>query len=190
MPTGGGWYNVGSSAQVSVPPEIDYVNGTRRVFAGWAGDYSGISNNASLGVNSPKSLNAQWKTQYLVTFRVAGLPNSTMLQLELGNVSYNLPATSSYETWVDGGTDIYPRLNATITNGIINYQFTGWRNSTGAVNQDPLTINAPNYYVASYVPQLSLPAIPGFPIEGIIVGIFLGLLAGIMKRKRRCIYMA
>jgi hypothetical protein len=182
---GGGWYDAGSSVQASVPAEIDYANGTRRVFAGWSGDYSGASNNAALGVDAPKTLNAQWKTQYLVTFAVNGLPNSTILQFRLANISSHLPATSTYQTWVDSGAAIDPRLNETIAVGIINYEFTGWRNSTGATIQDPLTVNGPNMYVASYTTQLNLPAIPGFPIEAILTGILLGLTAEIMKRKTR-----
>ena len=182
---GGGWYDVGSSVQASVPPEIDYANGTRRVFAGWSGDYSGASNNAALGVDGPKTLNAQWKTQYLVTFAVNGLPNSTILQFRLANSSFHLPATSSYQDWIDKDATIDPTLNDTITVGIISYQFTGWRNSTGATVQNPLTISAPNTYVASYTTQLSLPAIPGFPIEAIIAGILLGLTVEITKRKTR-----
>jgi hypothetical protein len=147
------------------------------------GDYSGTSNNAELAINSPKTLTAQWKTQYQVTFAVSGLPNSTILQFNLDNVTHELPATSSYQAWVQSGAVINPRLNGTITNGIMTYQFAGWRNSTGATLQDPLTVNTPNTYIASYTTQLNLPAIPGFPIEAIIVGIFSGLIVGIMRRK-------
>jgi prolipoprotein diacylglyceryltransferase len=96
-----------------------------------------------------------------------------------------MPATSSYQAWIDKDAAIDPRLNETITIGIISYEFTGWRNSTGATVQDPLTVNAPNTYVASYTTQLSLPAIPGFPMEAIMAGVFLGLTVAIMKRKTR-----
>jgi hypothetical protein len=182
---GSGWYNAGSSAQASVPSEIDYVNGTRRFFTGWTGDYSGTSNSVALGVNAPKTLNAQWKTQYLVTFTVSGLPNSTILKLNLNNATYELSAGSSYETWVQKDTSINPTLNETITSGIMTYKFTGWRNSTGAIVQNPLAVKAPGTYTASYSTQLSLPPIPGFPIEAIIVGMFLGLIVAVMRRRSR-----
>ena len=181
---GAGWYDEGASVQASVPAEVDYANGTRRVFAGWSGDYSGLSNKAALGVNAPKTLNAQWNTEYLVTFGASGLPNSTLLTLNLNNSTFQMPASSSYQTWVQKGAAINPKLNETVTSGIINYEFSGWRNSTGAVTQDPLTVNAPGTYIASYTTQLNVPAVPGFPIEAITVGILLGLALGIMKRRR------
>jgi hypothetical protein len=182
---GGGWYNSGSFARASVPTEIDYTNGTRRLFAGWTGDYAGNSSIVTLGVDAPKTLKAQWKTQYLVTFTVSGLPNSTVLKLNLNNVTYNLSEGSSYQTWVQSGTAINPSVNQTLTNGIVTYKFTGWQNSTGALTQGPLAVSAPRTYIASYTSQLSLPPIPGFPIEAIVVGLFLGLLAAAMRRSSR-----
>jgi M6 family metalloprotease-like protein len=182
---GQGWYDAGSPAQASVPSEIDYTNGTRRIFAGWTGDYSGTSNNVALRVDAPKTLDAEWNTQYRVTFTISGVPNSTLLSLNLNNVTYELPAGSSYNTWVQDGTAINPTLNETITNGLMSYKFTGWRNSTGAIVQNPLAVKAPATFTASYTTQLSLPAIPGFPIEAIIVGLFLGLIAAVMKRNRK-----
>jgi M6 family metalloprotease-like protein len=184
-PLGSGWYNAGSSVHASVPSEVDYTNGTRRVFAGWTGDYSGTSNSVTLGVDAPKTLNAQWKTQYLVTLAVSGLPNSTILKLNLNNVTYELSSGSRYNTWVQKDTSINPILNGTITSGLMTYKFTGWRNSTGAVNQAPLAVNAPSTYIASYTTELSLPPIPGFPIEAIIAGLLLGLIVSVLRRQPR-----
>ena len=72
-PHGTGWYDAGSTAYASVQPEIDYGNGTRRVFTNWAGDMSGSSSNTTLNVNSPKTIDAQWLTQYQITFKVTGI---------------------------------------------------------------------------------------------------------------------
>jgi len=182
---GSGWYNVGSSAQASVPNEIDYGNGTRRVFAGWTGDYTGASNSVALPVDAPKNLNARWETQYLVTFTINGLPNATIVKLKLNNATYDISAGSSYAAWLQGGTEINPNPNATISNGFMTYKFTGWRNSTGAIAQNPLAVNAPATYVASYTTQLNVSAIPGFPIEAIIAGLFLGLMASVLRRNKR-----
>ena len=183
--SGGGWYDLGSSAQASVPTEVDYTNGTRRVFVGWSGNYTGASNNVALAIDAPKTLNAQWKTQYLITLTVSGLPNSTVLKLNLNNVTYQLSAGSSYQTWVQQGAAIDPTLNRTVANGIMSYKFTGWENTTGGIMQAPLTVNAPRTYIASYTTQLSLPPIPGFPIEAIIVGVFLGFAVEVMRGKSR-----
>jgi hypothetical protein len=182
---GSGWYNVGSSAQASVPSEIDYTNGTRRVFAGWTGDYSGTGTSVVIHVNAPKTLNAQWNTDYLITFGVSGLPNSTVVKLNLKNSTYELSAGSSYDAWVQKDTTINPTLNATVTSGLMTYRFTGWRNSTGAIAQDPLAVTGPGTYIASYTTQLSLPAIPGFPIEAIVLGLLLGLVIMATRRRSR-----
>jgi len=181
--SGGGWYDAGSPAQISVPSVIVYTNATRRTFAGWTGDYAGPLSNVTLRVDTPKTLTAQWTTQYLVTLSVSGLPNSTILKLNLNNSSYDLPATSNYQAWVQSGTSINPTLNQTIVSGITVYKFAGWRNSTGGINQSPLAVNAPGTYVASYTNQLSLPPIPGFPIEGIVIGVVVGLLMLAIRRK-------
>jgi hypothetical protein len=113
------------------------------------------------------------------------LPNATVLTLNFNNASYTIPATSNYQAWVEKGTAINPTLNETVANGIMTYKFTGWRNSTGGTTQNPLTVNAPGTYVASYTTQLSLPAIPGFPVEGILLGFLFGLLFLAGKRKRK-----
>jgi hypothetical protein len=182
---GGGWYDAGSSAQVSVPAEITYTNATRMVFAGWTGDYASTSSNATLEVDAPKTLTAQWNTEYLITFTVSGLPNSTMLKLNVSNATYDFSATSHFQTWAQKGTAINPTLNQTIGDGIATYKFAGWKNSTGATVQDPLPVNAPSEYVASYTMQLSLPPVPGFPVEGILLGMLFGLLVLAMKRNSK-----
>ena len=180
---GGGWYNAGSPAQISVPSAVAYTNATRRAFAGWTGDYTGPSNNVTLRVDTPKTLTARWTTQYLVTLSVGGLPNSTILKLNFNNAFYDLPATSNYQAWVQKGTAINPTLNQTIASGITVYKFTGWRNSTGTVTQGPLAVNGPETYVASYTNELSLPPIPGFTVEGILLGFFFGSLLVAIRRK-------
>jgi len=182
-PSGGGWYDIGSSAQVSVPLEITYSNATRREFTGWTGDYTGTSNNATITATSPKTLTAQWNTQYLVTFAVSGLPNSTVLKLNVNNATYNLPVDSSDQMWVQKGTVFSPTPNQTVSTGITSYKFAGWLNATGDTVQNPLTVNGPSQYVASYTSQLSLPAVPGFPIEGVLLGFLFGL--GVLALRRR-----
>jgi hypothetical protein len=183
-PSGGGWYDAGSPVQVNVPAEISYSNATRRVFTGWTGDYTGTTNDATLTADSPKTLNAQWNTQYLVIFAVSGLPNSTVVKLDVNNVTYNLPVGSSEQLWVQKGTVFSPTLNQTISSGITSYKFSGWLNSTGSTVQNPLTVNSPSQYVASYNSQLSIPAVPGFPIEAILIGLMFGLAMLALLRKR------
>ena len=174
-PLGAGWYDVGSNVPVYIQREIDYANSTRRIFAGWTGDYTGSSSNVTLHVNSPKDLNAKWNTEYLVTFKVSGISNSTIVKLNLKNATYDLSVNGTYQTWYQKGTTINPVLNQTIIDGFMIHKFSGWTNATGGAITGPLTVNAPTTYVASYSTEFTLPPIPGFPIEAVLLGMLLGV---------------
>jgi M6 family metalloprotease-like protein len=184
-PIGSGWYDAGAQAPVSVQSEVEYTNATRQTFAGWVGDYTGTSNNATILVDSPKTLTARWNTAYLVTFTVTGIPNSTVVKLNLNNETYNLSTTNSYQAWYAKGSVLNPALNQTVVNGVMIYKFTGWRNSTGGITQAPLAVNAPSNYAASYTTTMTLPPLPGFPIEAIVLGIIFGSLMLTVNRRRR-----
>lgn len=185
VPHGSGWYDANSIAHISIPPEIDYANQTRRMFLGWSGDYFGNVPSVTLNVNSPKSFTANWQTQYQLTFRVEGIPNGTHIELNLGNTSYDL--SSDYRGWFNAGTQINPAINGTINAGVIQYQMVGWRNPTGGAVQPPFNIHSPETYIASYqpaLPSLSLP-IPGFPDESIILGLATGLALLLIVHRRK-----
>jgi M6 family metalloprotease-like protein len=183
-PKGSGWYDAGSTAYASVQPEIDYGNETRRVFTNWTGDLSGSSPSMSLIVNSPKTIDAQWLMQYQVTFKVTGIPNGTLLKLNVNNQYYDLSPSNYYQAWYATGSPINPSVNETVAQGFIVYKFTGWTTTEGAT-QGPLIVNAPETYTASYSNEMSLPPIPGYPIEAILMGILLGSVVLVSKRRRR-----
>ncbi len=184
-PQGAGWYDAGTMVRVYVPREIDYANSTRRIFAGWTGDYNGSSANATLPVDAPKMLSAHWNTQYLITFKVAGLPNSTIIKLNLNNFTYPLSANGAYETWLQKGATLAPNVNETIPDGFTVHKFSTWQTPTGAAVTSPMTVTAPETYVAIYSTDFSIPTIPGFPIEGVLTGILLGLGLLIFTRRRQ-----
>ena len=184
-PLGSGWYDVGSTVPVSVQTQADYGNGTRRSFAGWTGDYTGTSPNVTLRMDTPKTLTANWNTEYLVVFKVAGLSNSTIIKLNLNNEYYDLSMNSNLQAWYQKGTMISPTLNQTIVDGFSVHQFSGWLNATGGAINAPTQINAPQTLVASYSNSLSLPPIPGFPVESTILGILIGSLVLAAVRRRR-----
>jgi hypothetical protein len=185
-PLGSGWYDAGTTTFASVPSEIDYGNGTRRIFANWTGDQSGTASNMTLNVSSPKTIDAQWSTQYLVTFKVTGIPNATLLKLGLNDQYHDFSINTDYQGWFTKGSSINPILNQTIANGILVYTFAGWKNAT-TTSQGPITVNAPETYTASYSNAMSLPPIPGFPIEAIFIGLLLGsaILASSRRRKSK-----
>jgi hypothetical protein len=182
---GSGWYDVGSTVPVSIQAQVDYGNATRRSFASWTGDYSGTYPNVTLRVDSPKTLTANWNTEYLVIFKVAGLSNSTIVKLNLNNAYYDLSMNGNFQAWYQKGAMISPTLNQTIVDGFSVHQFSGWRNATGAAIEVPTTVKSPETFVASYSNSLSLPPIPGFPIESTILGILIGSLVLAAVRRRR-----
>ena len=66
---GAGWYDPATQAIFGVDiTVIDTANGTRRVFTQWSGDASGNSQLGTVAMDGPRSIQANWKTQYLVTF--------------------------------------------------------------------------------------------------------------------------
>lgn len=185
-PGGAGWYDVGSSVPVSIQVQVVYTNATRRIFDGWTGDYSGTSPSPTLQVSSPKTLTANWHTEYLVTFKVSGVSNSTSLKLNLNNVYYDLSASNNYQAWYRAGSSVNPLLNQTVVSGFNVYQFSGWRNATGGPIASPWTVSTPQTFTGSYSTSLALPPIPGFPIEGTILGILMGFLVlSVIRRRRR-----
>ncbi|RLG09096.1 MAG: hypothetical protein DRN64_04325, partial [Thaumarchaeota archaeon] len=62
---GGGWYDSGSRAEVSMTQtQVDHGNDTRHVFIGWSGDVISNESSISIMMDSPHSITANWKTQY------------------------------------------------------------------------------------------------------------------------------
>jgi M6 family metalloprotease-like protein/uncharacterized repeat protein (TIGR02543 family) len=184
-PLGSGWYDVGSIAPAGIQSEVDYGNATRRTFTSWTGDYSGLSPNVTLRMDTPKTITANWKTEYLVTFRVSGLSNSTVVKLNLNNQLHDVSMANEFQAWYPKGALISPTLNQTIVDGFSVHQFAGWQNATGAALNGPVTVDSPETFVGSYSNSLSLPPIPGFPIEGTLIGIIIGLLLLTVARRRR-----
>lgn len=67
---GSGWYNAGSKATISITPSTTSAPGllgqlgVRSIFGHWTGDYSGSDTNPTITVDSPKSIQAVWLSNY------------------------------------------------------------------------------------------------------------------------------
>lgn len=61
-PEGEDWYSSGSMATISVTSPAGAI--IRQVFIGWSGDYSGTTASASLIMDGPKTVTANWRTDY------------------------------------------------------------------------------------------------------------------------------
>lgn len=74
--TGAGWYYEGSVVQISVPPQfspgLTGILGAKMVFEGWFenGQLKITSNNATLQMNSPHTLTAEWTTDYTIPIAI------------------------------------------------------------------------------------------------------------------------
>jgi len=183
--SGSGWYDAGSNASIYIQPEINHGNATRRVFKGWTGHVRSPSSNFTIRMNSPKNIDAQWSTHYVITFKAVGVSNTTILKLKLNSTTHDLSVNRSYQAWYEKGTTINPTINQTIVDGFFIYKFTGWRNNTGTMIQAPVTINAPTTITALYSPEMNLPPIPGYPTEATLIGLLFGLLLVACMRRRR-----
>jgi M6 family metalloprotease-like protein len=149
-PQGAGWYDSGTNVSVSIQPLLDYSNSTRRIFTGWTGDYAGQSANVTVQMYSPKDITANWATQYLVTFEVTGLSDSTTLNLKVNGISYHISNSNNTQVWLMAGSTINPVVNQTVTYYVFAYNFVGWYDSSGNKIQMPITVNGPQSYTAKY----------------------------------------
>jgi len=158
--SGGGWYDAGAPVQLSIQPEVDYGNQTRRIFTGWTGDASSTSPTLTLTANGPVNVAAGWVTQYEVTFQVAGLPASTSLTLTINNQTYPLTPTQPYTAWYNQGQTLTPTVTKTV---LTVFQFTNWHNSAGTTITTPITVTAPAEYTATYTFAFPLTTNPTNP---------------------------
>jgi uncharacterized repeat protein (TIGR02543 family) len=131
-PQGSGWYDENSTANFSVTSP--YTQGSIRfIFSNWTGDASGTNPSSSIVMTSPKSVTANWNTQYYLT--TAESPDAG------GNMTPSPPGN-----WFDSGENV--PLSASAVNG---YQFTGWSGSiTGTTNPTSINMDQPKSVTAHF----------------------------------------
>jgi hypothetical protein len=71
QPTGAGWYREGETASVSVAAPVQGFI-IRKIFTGWSGDLTGTSTTASLNMDSPKVITANWRTDFVQLYILIG----------------------------------------------------------------------------------------------------------------------
>ena len=135
---GGGWYDRDQTATFSVTSPVGDGEGTRRVFTSWSGDYAGNALTGSAAMNSPKTVTANWKTQYLLTVDAKG-----------GQVD----KTSQ---WVDSGTSV--SVTASSPCNVVEKNsrsvFLEWQGAaTGSSNPAAIMMDAPKTLIASWRTQ-------------------------------------
>jgi hypothetical protein len=163
-PQGSGWYPQGANATFSVENEIDYGNGTRRVFEQWVGDSTSTANQAWIVLNGPKNVVAVWKTQYMVTIGTLGLPPDASVVALVGDSQVTLNGTSPYSLWVDANDSLPISVQSTqILNGNYSFQEIRVDNETFAGVLDvakPIDVSLVFTPAPKQSPSLSLHVMP------------------------------
>ena len=135
-PTGQGWYNTGSTANIDITNTAQNSENTQYSFSQWTGTgsagYTGTNLAQSITMNSPVTETASWNTQYKVTYLAAG--NTTAI---------NLPATE----WVSTGTAATGTFPSEVTTAS-----SDTRSSLVSDNR-PTTITQPTTITANYQTQ-------------------------------------
>jgi prenyltransferase beta subunit len=141
---GSGWYFANTNVTLSAETFIynPYAEGERYFFKGWSGDVVSESQRVNITVDSNKSITANWKAQYLVTY-YGPSPLST----------------AKHEEWYDEG-EVF-RINTTevfdkdLTS---DYVFDHWEVDGETVNDSTIEIrvDSPKEIKAVYRVELNL----------------------------------
>jgi ribosomal protein L21E len=131
QPAGAGWYKEGETAPFSVTPYIELPD-TRHYFTGWSGSYSGTSEAASLLIDAPKVLTANWRNEYL-------------LQI---NSEYGSPTGAG---WYQEGLTAPFSVTPYVEEADAKHYFTGWKGDyTGTQETASLVMDTPKAIGATW----------------------------------------
>jgi uncharacterized repeat protein (TIGR02543 family) len=165
-PTGAGWYSSGSTATFSVTSPSAGATGVQYVISAWTGDSTATTASVTLTMDGPKTVTAQWTTQYYLTvISVRGTPTG--------------------QGWFDAGTQATFSVTSPVTEDGTEYAFTGWSgDSTDSGKSATVLMDAPKTVEAEWEESGFLAKYWWiFPV--IIVIIIVTILAlWMMKRKK------
>jgi hypothetical protein len=158
-PEGQGWYDAGSTATISVTSIEEPT--TRHIFTGWSGDYSGDTATASVIIDSPKAITANWRTDYLLTIE------STYAEPE-------------GEGWYESGSTV--TISVAPSEGMLIRQvFTGWSGDfSGDTPTASVTMDSPMAVTANWRTDYTRL----YMLIGLIV-LIAAINAGLRIRRRR-----
>jgi uncharacterized repeat protein (TIGR02543 family) len=130
-PQGSGWYKDGASAGFSVTDYVELPD-TKHYFTGWSGDYTGTSSSASIYMDAPQSVTANWRHEYLLTL----------------NSAYG---TLTGAGWYEEGKYINFSVTDYVELPDTKHYFTGWSGDyTGTSSMASLTMDGPKVVDANW----------------------------------------
>jgi hypothetical protein len=129
QPAGESWYDSGSTATISVVTPVEQ-GGTKRIFTAWSGDYSGDTASSSVTMTEPKTVTANWRTQYYLTVS-------------------SVHGTAEGSGWYDSDSSAAISVDELVEEPGTKYYFTQWNGdysgdtASGSVVMDqPSTVTA------------------------------------------------
>ncbi len=160
-PTGDGWYVDGTSASFSITASLE-TSDTKRFFTGWSGDFTGTAASGSIVMNAPKSITANWRTEFLLTI----------------NSVYGAPTGAG---WYDEGDSANISVEE-VQGFIIRQIFDGWTGDlTSTAASTSVTMNAPKVITATWhTDYLQL-----YILIGIVVVVVAGIIITIVLVRRK-----
>ncbi|MBA7707296.1 hypothetical protein ES703_116166 [subsurface metagenome] len=158
-PEGQGWYDAGSTATISIK-SIEKPT-TKHIFTGWSGDCSADTATASVIIDSPKVITANWRTEYLLTIES----------------TYSQPEGAG---WYESGSTV--PISVTPSEGlIIRHLFTSWSGDyTGDTAIASVTMDSPKVVTANWRTDYTQLYI----LIGVIV-VVVATILGLRIRRRR-----
>jgi hypothetical protein len=153
--TASGWYNEGSQVEINVKSTIDYGNGTRHCFVGWAGDITSSSERSFVMMDKPKEIRAIWKKQYSLSTTSAGLPEGASVQLEINGAKVTETVPFVHSSWVEAGSSVeFTALSVNVTFSSRSYIFDKWLRQDVSIGGSPIRIHEPISLTAKYRPSV------------------------------------
>jgi len=150
-PIGGGWYDEGTTAKLSVEPIIDLSNRTRLVFNGWTGNKDINSQQGAITVDRPMTLRANWRRQYELKVSTKGVPQGVAMNLTINQnqTAVNVPFTC--QQWADADSVLKIIIDPIrFTSSKTTFVFVRWQTESGTTVSLPYTMNSPIQIIARY----------------------------------------
>ena len=119
--TGEGWYESAATPSVGMTDTtVSGGTGVQYVFTGWSssdtGGYTGSDAPHTVTMNNPITETAQWKTQYLVTFKQTGSVVAPKVTYHIDSGS-DVQDTVEFSVWVDSGHQITYSYESPVSGG-------------------------------------------------------------------------
>jgi len=73
VPSGTGWYDAGSNAQISVSTPVNPSYGVSMIFNGWQGGVQSTSQSTTVLMDGPKTVTATWRTDKTLLYATVAL---------------------------------------------------------------------------------------------------------------------